>query len=234
MCGRFGATFTFREIKLRWNLQNELSFGPRYNIAPSQTVPVIVREEQGDRAKPMRWGLVPSWAPDPGIGNRMINARAETLTQKSSFQNLIGRRRCLIPAAGFYEWRREGSRKIPMWIYWKNQEPFAFAGLWDSWQDRKLGHILCTFTIITTKPNEFMSGIHDRMPVMFDPSAGQRWLDQDAKRPVEFTKLLGPCPSERMAAHDVSSLVNAPGNDRIECIQPLPPGHVPAGQLPLL
>ena len=234
MCGRFGATSTFREIKLRWNIQNQLSFEPRYNIAPSQTVPVIVRSEKANEAQPMKWGLVPSWASDPSVGNRSINARAETLLQKSSFQNLIRRRRCLIPADGFYEWRRDGGRKIPMWIHWNDQEPFAFAGLWDLWQNRRSGESLQTFTIITTEPNEFMRPVHNRMPVMFDPAKGERWLDLAPKQPAEFTNLLGPCPSERMAAHDVSPLVNAPENDRIECIQPLPPGYVPPGQLSLL
>jgi putative SOS response-associated peptidase YedK len=233
MCGRFGATSTFREIKLRWNLQNELLFEPRYNVAPSQTVPVIVRAENGNEARPMKWGLVPSWARESSIGSRLINARAETLLNKSSFQDLIGRRRCLVPADGFYEWRRIGSRKMPMWIYWKTGEPFAFAALWDSWHDRKLG-CLDTFTIITTEPNDFMRPIHNRMPVMFDQTAGQRWLDQRADRPFDVSAMLRPCPSERMAAHEVLPLVNAPENDRIECIQPISASYLPRGQLPLL
>ena len=117
MCGRFSATFTFREIKLRWNLQSDLSFEPRYNIAPSESVPVIVQGEAGNEAQLMKWGLVPSWAPDASVGNRMINARAETLLARPSFRNLVSQRRCLIPADGFYEWRREGNRKVPVWIH---------------------------------------------------------------------------------------------------------------------
>jgi len=142
MCGRFTATFEFREIKIRWNLQGDLpSFAPRYNIAPSQSVPVIVKGEHGNEAKLMKWGLVPSWAPDPSIGNQMINARAETLLEKPSFRNLVSQRRCLIPADGFYEWRREGNRKVPVWIHLKKKEPFAFAGLWDSWRNVKPGDL---------------------------------------------------------------------------------------------
>jgi putative SOS response-associated peptidase YedK len=117
MCGCFGSTFQYRDIKVLWNLRGDFSdFAPRYNIAPSQEVPVIVRNEDRNEAKPMRWGLVPSWAQDPSIGQRMINARAETLLEKPLFKNLVPTRRCLVPADGFYEWRREGNRKVPMWI----------------------------------------------------------------------------------------------------------------------
>jgi putative SOS response-associated peptidase YedK len=148
MCGRFGATFQYRDIKVRWNLYGDLSdFAPRYNIAPSQDVPVIVRNENRNELKSMRWGLVPSWAQDRTIGQRMINARAETLLEKPSFKQLVATRRCLVPADGFYEWRREGNRKVPMWIRLKGREPFAFPGLWDCWLNRDTGSQLYTFTI---------------------------------------------------------------------------------------
>src|SRR5678815_5139264 len=150
MCGRFSATFEFREIKIRWNLQGDLpSVTPRYNIAPSQSVPVIVKGEQGNEAKLMKWGLVPSWAPDPSMGQRMTNARSETLLEKPSFKQAVQKRRCLVPANGFYEWRRDGNLKIPMWIQFKTREPFAFPGLWDCWVDRETGKPLYSFTIIT-------------------------------------------------------------------------------------
>jgi putative SOS response-associated peptidase YedK len=235
MCGRFGAIFTFREIKRRWNLQGDLSFEPRYNIAPSQTVPVIVRGERGNEAKLMKWGLVPSWAPDPSIGNRMINARAETLLEKPSFRELVSQRRCIIPASGFYEWQREGSRKVPMWIHLKNKEPFAFAGLWDSWRNPELGDVLNTFTIITTDPNALVRRIHNRMPVIYDREMGEQWLDhQYGGSGRTLAAVLRPWPAEYMAAHDVSTLVNAPENDSPECIKPLPAGYVPSGQLSLI
>lgn len=128
MCGRFSATVPFREIKLRWNLQGDFFFEPRYNIAPSQSVPVIVKGGRGNEAKLMKWGLVPSWAPDPSIGNRMINARAETLLEKPSFRKLVSQRRCLIPADGFYEWRRDGNRKVSMWIHLKNKQQADLPG----------------------------------------------------------------------------------------------------------
>jgi putative SOS response-associated peptidase YedK len=118
MCGRFGATFTFREIMVRWNLQRDIPlYAPRFNIAPSQQVPVIVSAHRAPDAKGMQWGLVPWWAKDQAIGNGMINARAETLTEKGAFKNLVDRRRCLVPADGFYEWRKEGKHKVPMWFY---------------------------------------------------------------------------------------------------------------------
>lgn len=151
MCGRFTATFAFREIKLLFNLQRDIPLFSALQHRTSQTVPVIVHEDGVNQLKPMRWGLVPSWAPDSSIGNRMINARAETVTEKPSFQRLVKQRRCLIPADGFYEWRREGNRKVPVWIHLKNKEPFAFAGLWDAWRDEE-GQTLDTFTIMVRMP----------------------------------------------------------------------------------
>jgi putative SOS response-associated peptidase YedK len=220
MCGRFTATFEFREIKVRWNLQHDLPvFAPRYNIAPSQDVPVIVRRAEGNQIMPMHWGLVPSWAKDPSIGQRMINARAETLAEKPSFKRLIGTHRCLVPADGFYEWRREGKRKVPVWVLLKNKEPFGFAGLWDLWRQPE-GAELYSFTIITTDANELLRNIHDRMPVMLDSLAGEQWLDPTFTSFRTLSFLLRPFPSERMEAHDVSTLVNSPANDTEECIEP--------------
>jgi putative SOS response-associated peptidase YedK len=145
MCGRFGASFQYRELKALWSLRGDFTdFAPRYNIAPSQDVPVIVRNEGRNELKPMRWGLVPSWAQDGTIGQRMINARAETLLEKASFKQLVATRRCVVPADGFYEWRREGNRKVPIWIRLKSREPFAFPGLCDCWIDRDSGSQLYT------------------------------------------------------------------------------------------
>jgi putative SOS response-associated peptidase YedK len=220
MCGRFTATFEFREIRIRWNLQHDVpSFVPRYNIAPSQDVPVIVCKHESNEIMPMHWGLVPSWSKDPTIGNRMINARAETLAEKPSFKRLIGTHRCLVPADGFYEWRKEGKRKVPVWVHLKNKEPFGFAGLWDLWR-QPLGVELYSFTIITTEANELLRPIHDRMPVMLDSLAGDRWLDPTFTSFSTLQFLLRPFPSERMKAHDVSTLVNSPANDTEECIEP--------------
>jgi putative SOS response-associated peptidase YedK len=162
MCGRISRTFEFSDIRLRWNVDHELpTFAPRYNIAPEQTVsteqkvPVIVREANSNQCRLMHWGLIPSWAKDPTMGNRMINARAETLMEKAAFKHLVGSRRCIIPADGFYEWRKDGKRKVPMWVYLKNREPFGLAGMWDLWRNPS-GQRLESFTIITTEPNELI------------------------------------------------------------------------------
>ena len=169
MCGRFTASFEFREIKLLFDLQRDISLlTPRFNIAPSQEVPVIVQNNGVNELKPMKWGLIPSWSPDRSIANHMINARAETITEKPSYRRLVESKRCLIPANGFYEWRREGNRKVPVWFHLKNKQPFAFAGLWDMWRDVDEEVLLHTFTIITTVPNALLRRIHNRMPVIFD------------------------------------------------------------------
>jgi putative SOS response-associated peptidase YedK len=179
--------------------------------------------------------LVPSWAPDPSIGNRLINARAETLLEKPSFKQLVSQRRCIIPADGFYEWRREGNLKIPVWIHLKNKEPFAFVGLWDSWLDRDSGDVLNTFTIITADANALVRHIHNRMPVMYDREMGRQWLERNlGGSAVTLAAALRPPPSERLEAWDVSTLVNAPENDTPECIRPVARDQSPKRQLPLL
>jgi putative SOS response-associated peptidase YedK len=235
MCGRFGATFQYRDIKVLWNLRGDLpEFGPRYNIAPSQEVSIIVRNEDHNEAKPMRWGLVQSWAQDPSIGQRMINARAETLLEKPSFKQLVARRRCLVPADGFYEWRREANRKVPMWIHLKSRVPFAFAGLWDYWRD-PAGKELYSFTIITTEANALLRPIHNRMPVIYDKEMGRQWLEESSgDQPMILAAVLRPWPSELMEAHEVSTLVNSPENDTAECIQPVSSIQPVKRQLPLL
>lgn len=158
----------------------------------------------------------------------MINARAETLMHKPSFRDLVSRRRCVIPADGFYEWRREGDRKVPVWIHLKDKQAFVFAGLWDSWRNPKLGDQLDSLTIITTEPNTLLRPIHNRMSVIHDEETGRQWLAKGTP------SILRPCPVELMDAHDVSDFVNAPGNDTPKCIEPLPPGYLRPGQLSLV
>ena len=222
MCGRFTASFEFREIKVRYNLQRDLPlFARRYNIAPSQEVPVIIQNGGKNELKIMRWGLVPSWAPDRSIASRMINARAESITDKPSFRRLVESRRCLIPADGFYEWRHEGSGKVPVWFHLKKKEPFAFAGLWDVWRDGE-GEILHSFTIITTLPNALLRRIHKRMPVIFDALQARQWLDPRlSTRDADIAAVLAPFPSELMESYDVSPLVNKPEFDSANCIIPI-------------
>src|ERR671919_2600537 len=227
MCGRFGASFQYRDIKVVWNLYGDFAgFYPRHNIAPSQEVPVIVRNEKRNELRSMRWGLVPSWSQDRSIGQRMINARSETLLEKPSFKQLVSTRRCLVPADGFYEWRRDGNRKVPIWIYLKSRKPFAFPGLWDCWVDRDSGSELYTFTIITTRANALVRRIHDRMPVIYDAAKGRQWLEGPfGARATALDLVLQPLPSERMAAHEVSTLVNSPENDSAACIKPISEGQ---------
>ncbi len=227
MCGRFTASFEFREIKVRFRLQTDLPLlARRYNIAPSQEVPVIIQNGGKNELKIMRWGLVPSWAPDRSIANRMINARAETISEKPSFRRLIESRRCLVPADGFYEWRREGNRRVPVWFHLKKKEPFAFAGLWDVWRDVE-GEILHTFTIITTVPNALLRRIHNRMPVMFDALQGRQWLDPRlSTRAADIAAVFAPFSSELMESHDVSPPVNTPEFDSSDCINPISDGQL--------
>jgi putative SOS response-associated peptidase YedK len=182
----------------------------------------------------MHWGLIPSWAADPSIGNRMINARAETLTESPSFKPLVDRRRCIIPADGFYEWRKEGKRKVPMWVYLNSLKPFGLAGLWDVWR-KPDGKRVESFTIITTDPNELVRPIHNRMPVILRPEDEDQWLDASRTPFVKAKSLLKPYPEELMDAHDVSSIVNSAKYDGPDCIQPILDNEIPpTGQLSLL
>ena len=181
---------------------------------------MIIREDGRNKVKLMRWGLVPSWAPDPSIGNRMINARSETLTEKPSFKQLLGTHRCLIPADGFYEWRREGKGKVPMRVVMKDRQLFTFAGLWDVWRSDPEGGELYTFTIITTNANALLRVIHNRMPVIIDNLGGRTWLDPAVSHPGTLSILLQPLPSELMDAYEASRLVNDPRNDSAACIAP--------------
>ncbi|MFT5368040.1 MAG: putative SOS response-associated peptidase YedK [Candidatus Latescibacterota bacterium] len=222
MCGRFA----FAAPKD----QNQLAFSgfifpddmpKRYNIAPGQ--PIIALANNGQKhAVAFKWGLIPSWSKDPQIGNRLINARAETLAEKPSFRSCFKRRRCLIPTTGFYEWKKQpdGKTKVPMLISLKSGQPFAFAGLWEHWGSPE-GDEIDSCTIITTEPNELMASIHNRMPVILPPEAYAAWLDPKERRPEDLQTLLTPFPTKEMTAHAVSSLVNIPGNDSAECIAPV-------------
>jgi putative SOS response-associated peptidase YedK len=240
MCGRITRTFDLSNISVRWKIDGDLPvFAPRYNIAPEQTtsnaesVPVILREANRNQCRLMHWGLIPSWAKDPTIASRMINARAESLMEKPAFKDLVGRRRCIIPADGFYEWRKEGKRKVPMWVYLKNREPFGLAGLWDGWRNPN-GKRVETFTIITTQPNELIRPIHNRMPVILRPEDEERWLDVSRTNFSTAQSLLNPFPDELMDAHDVSAVVNSARYDGPECVEPVSGEELRGPQLSLL
>lgn len=222
MCGRF--TLTADQKKLAESFAGvEIPEGltARYNIAPSQPVAVIANNRP-DRLEFFQWGLIPSWAKEPAIGNKMINARGETLAEKPSFKTAYKRRRCLVPADGFYEWRKNpGSKsKTPLYIRVHEGQPFAFAGLWESWHSPEGDNIL-SCTIITTAPNDFMAEIHNRMPVILAPEAYDLWLDPAERSPAELDSLLKPCPAAWLSAYPVSTTVNSPTNETAACIAPV-------------
>jgi putative SOS response-associated peptidase YedK len=177
-------------------------------------------DAQEHRAEFLRWGLIPSWAKDPGIGDRMINARAETVAEKPSFRRALQKRRCLVLADGFYEWRKEGKKKTPLHIALKSHEPFGFAGLWETWKP-PTGETIHSCTIITTTPNALMESIHNRMPVILTREAEALWLDRRVEDPQALLPLLAPYPAEAMDAYVVSPLVNSPRNDTSACIEPV-------------
>jgi putative SOS response-associated peptidase YedK len=191
----------------------------RYNIAPTQPV-LGVANNHPDRFEHFHWGLIPSWAKDPAIGNRMINARAETLAEKPAFRTALSRRRCLVPAEGFYEWKKDpgGKTKTPMHIRMKTGDIFAFAGIWETWHSPD-GGVIPSCTLITTASNELMVGIHDRMPVILKPADYPRWLDPNERDPADLTDLLKPYPAAEMEARPVSRTVNNPKNDSPACVE---------------
>ena len=192
----------------------------RYNIAPGQNITAIANTHE-PRADTFKWGLIPAWAKDHKIGNRLINARGETLAEKPSFRTAYKKQRCLIPATGFYEWRRNGRTKTPMHIAFKSGAPFAFAGLWDVWH-APTGERIQSCTIITTEPNDLMAAIHNRMPVILPADAYDAWLAPEER--TDLRELLVPYTAREMIAHPVSTLVNSPRNDTPDCLKPsLPP-----------
>ena len=220
MCGRFTLVADDASFEERFSFSgSDLQFVPSFNIAPTQSV-LTVRRDGEIHAEYMRWGLIPSWAKDPKIGSPMINARSETLAEKPSFRTAFRRRRCLIPADGFFEWQKSGSSKRPMRIGLKNAELFAFAGLWEYWKDPQ-GDPILSCTIITTTPNEMMEPIHDRMPVILTREAEDIWLDSDVQDTGLLSELLVPYRAQDMEAYEVSTLVNSPRNNSPEVIAPV-------------
>jgi putative SOS response-associated peptidase YedK len=219
MCGRFTLVTDPEKLMSRFHLQ-ELPFDltPRYNIAPGQPIPVILADGGRRRIGQLRWGLVPSWAQDEKIGYKMINARAETLQEKPAFRRLFERKRCIIPADGFYEWMQQGKGKHPMRITMKDGSLFAFAGLYDTWT-RPDGEKLSTCTIITTKPNKIVADIHDRMPVILRREDRSLWLDRDHFDADLLQSLLIPYDEAEMRAYPVSAIVGNAKNDVPECIE---------------
>ncbi|MEO1393784.1 MAG: SOS response-associated peptidase [Cyanobacteria bacterium J06634_5] len=223
MCGRFTQTQSGEAIAQAFDLSTVPKTQPRYNIAPTQIIEAIAQPDKDREYRLFKWGLVPSWSKDPTIGNRMFNARAETVAEKPSFRAPFKRRRCLILADGFYEWRREGKQKQPYYIQVTQQDKpslFGFAGLWEKWEGSE-GSYLETCTILTTEPNELMSPIHNRMPVIIHPDDYDLWLDSALQDGQHLQHLLRPYDAEEMQRYPVSKTVNNARNETPECIEPM-------------
>ena len=221
MCGRFSLTDP-EALMDRFEI-SETRIGPRYNIAPTQNVSVVRTDPhlQKNRLDLMHWGLVPSWAKDPSSGSRMINSRSETVDQKPSFRNAFRSQRCLIPADGFFEWKKLPRGKHPFYFRLQGGEVFAFAGLWERWQ-ATASLSLTSCCILTTTPNDMVAKIHDRMPVILPSEAYSTWLGPSTST-RGLRSLLLPYPSSRMVSFPVSRLVNSVSNDQPDCLEPSAP-----------
>lgn len=223
MCGRFTIKAKTEQLHeaVRGLTVTEWR-GPRYNVAPTQPVPAV-RNTGMRSVEWLRWGLVPGWASDLSIGNRLINARAETLADKPAFRAALQTRRCVILADGFYEWAAAGPRKQPYYFQRPGGAPFALAGLWENWRPPAGGEVVSSCTIITTVANAVVAPVHERMPVMLSADAAERWLNPAPGAPVAWPDLLVPWPASDLVAHPVSLLVNRPAVDDPRCVEPLQP-----------
>lgn len=223
MCGRFTLDTPSEALADLFQVEAAPSMKPRYNIAPTQPVAAVRRSLAGEREiLLMHWGLIPSWAKTPEMGNRLINARSETAAEKPSFREAFKRRRCLVPTDGFYEWQRVDRRKQPYYIRMAGREPFALAGLWERWEGPD-GMVIESCAILTTEANALLRPIHNRMPVIIDPGDYQRWLEAEAHETGALAPLMRPYPEGRLSAIPVSPRVNNPKNDDPRCIEPLEP-----------
>jgi putative SOS response-associated peptidase YedK len=221
MCGRYTLKSPAGQIAEAFGVKVPPKLPERFNIAPSQQV-LAIREQPGNRQwelVALQWGLVPFWADDPRIGNRMINARSETAATKPAFRSSFKSRRCLILADGFYEWQARDGRKQPYYIRLKSGQPFGIGGLWDRWD--KQGELLETCTILTCDANEPMLAIHDRMPVVIPLESFKLWLDPAEHNVDKLSRLLRPCHPDEMTAYPVSTLVNNVKQDSVKCVEPL-------------
>lgn len=229
MCGRFTQSQSADAIAQAFQVAVP-PLTPRYNIAPTQSVATILQtaEHKDRQFKLLHWGLIPSWAKDPKMGARLINARAETVAEKPAFRSAFRQRRCLVLADGFYEWQKQESKKQkqPYYFRFKDGRPFAFAGLWERWQDSN-SETVESCTLLTTEANELMRPIHDRMPVILDSKYYDLWLNPEVEKRELLEPLLHPYPTEEMTAYPVSQTVNKPSNDSAECIESV---GIPLGQ----
>ncbi len=219
MCGRYTLSTPGELVAELCGLEVAPRLEPRYNIAPTQEAAVVRRLGGRRRLDLLRWGLVPYWARDPGIGNRLINARSESAADKPSFRDSFKRRRCLVPADGFFEWRKSSAGKQPYLVRLRDGAPFAFAGLWDRWVPHD-GEPVESFTILTTAPNPLVAELHDRMPVILPPAGFESWLAGETPQ-RRLAQLLTAYPAGEMESYPVSDVVNRPANDTPRCVEPL-------------
>ncbi|OGU18628.1 MAG: hypothetical protein A2X85_17470 [Geobacteraceae bacterium GWF2_54_21] len=221
MCGRFTSLLSpelIIAIRELFGVPVPDSAEPRYNVAPSQQVWVVRQEGDHNRLDLMKWGLIPFWAKDPKIGSKMINARSETVQEKPAFRQAIKFRRCIIPAAGFYEWMRSGDKKQPYYIRMADGSPMFLAGLWEQWKSVEDEKFLETFTILTTAANDLVAPLHDRMPVILQSEDRNLWLSHSMHDPEQLQGMYQPFPSNQLEAYKVSDLVNNPRFDSPDCI----------------
>jgi putative SOS response-associated peptidase YedK len=214
---RFAQKSSAKKVSKQFKVEGVPPLVERFNVAPTQSV-LVVREPDAREAVFLKWGLVPRWAKDPDVGNRLINARAETVTEKPSFRDAFSRRRCLVPMEGFYEWARRGDSKRPFYFHMRDGEPFAVTGLWERWEGE--GGPLETCTLLTTEANGLLASYHDRMPVIVRPEDYDLWLDAEVRGTETLLPLLRPYPREGMTAYAVSPVVNSPSNDSPSCVEP--------------
>jgi len=224
MCGRFVQYSPLQTIQQILDV-GTVSFEviPNYNVAPTQKIITVIKHNNENKLEKLHWGLVPFWAKDISIGSRMINARAETVSQKPSFRNAFRKRRCLIPADGFYEWKGEKGNKQPYYVSIPSGEPFSFAGLWETWTDKETGEesVYKSCTIITTAASESIREIHHRMPVILDPKFHEKWLNADIQDPKALQVIINDGIIHNMSFYPVSKLVNSVKNNDPNCIKPV-------------
>jgi len=220
MSGRFVLENTPEQLMKVYRLSSRPDLSPRYNITPSQQIAVVRQQNGGDREMVMmQWGLIPSWAKDPAIGYKMINARSETAHEKPSFKQALRSRRCIVPVSGFYEWEKKGKEKIPHYIHLRDGDIMSLAGLWETWKSPE-GERLETCTILTTAANSLLKPLHDRMPVVLHNEEFNLWFNRDVDDINLLAELFHSYPSDRLEEHIVSKKVNSPSNDSPECIVP--------------
>jgi len=232
MCGRYAITSAPEAIRRLFGYVEQPNFPPRYNVAPTQPIPIVRLVDGKRRFALVRWGLIPSWVKDPKAFALLINARGESVNDKPAFRNAMKYRRCLIPADGFYDWQRQGKGRRPFYVNRKGGGPFAFAGLWETWRGPN-GEEMETAAIVTTTASRSIAHIHARMPVMLEPEAFDLWLDCAKVDAQTASALIAPAPDERLHLHEVSAAVNAVANDDASLIEPALPQLAEAEATPM-